>query len=197
MYQPVAAEFFNLSGIELARKLLGCYIVHEVSTGLLVGRIIETEAYQGPEDQAAHSYLNRKTKRTAVMFGEPGFVYTYQMHSHTLANVIAGPSEIPHAVLIRALEPVEGIEQMRINRGLHIKDKDLANGPGKLAKAMEISMDYYGHHWTDKPLYIAAGPKVTEVIAGPRIGIGNAGEAVDYPWRFVEKDNPNVSKYRK
>lgn len=197
MYKPIVADFFKLPGIELARELLGKYIVHEVPTGLLVGRIVETEAYQGPEDRAAHSYNNRKTKRTEIMFGEPGFVYTYQMHTHTLANVIAGPPDIPHAILIRAVEPVEGIEQMRKNRGININDKELTNGPGKLAKAMQITKDYYGHHWSDMPLYIADGPKVEECIAGPRVGIGNSGEAVHYPWRFFEKDNPYVSKYRK
>lgn len=82
-----------------------------------VGRIVETEAYKGPEDRAAHSFNNRRTKRTEIMFHEAGLVYTYQMHTHTLLNVVSGPVNVPHAVLIRAVEPIEGIERMRKNRG--------------------------------------------------------------------------------
>lgn len=196
MYKPVEQSFFELPGLQLAKKLLGHYIVHEQPTGLLVARIVETEAYQGPEDRAAHSFGNRKTKRTEIMFEKPGLVYTYQMHTHTLLNVVAGPIGTPHGVLIRAVEPVLGHEQMRVNRGLHLKEIDWTNGPGKLTKALGITMDYYGHHWSSEPLFIATGKEVIEIVAGPRVGIGNAGEAVHYPWRFHEKNNPFVSKYR-
>ncbi|MCZ2260366.1 DNA-3-methyladenine glycosylase [Sporosarcina sp. G11-34] len=196
MYQPVDQSFFNAPVLELAKNLLGQYIVHEQPKGLLVARIVETEAYQGPGDRAAHSFGNRRTKRTDVMFGEPGLVYTYQMHTHTLMNVVGGPIGTPHVVLIRAAEPVEGLEQMKENRGSHLKMKDWTNGPGKLTKALDITMKYYGHHWWEKPLFIAKGPKVIDYEAGPRVGIGNSGEAVDYPWRFFKKDNEFVSKYR-
>ena len=196
MYTPVDQSFFEMPGLELAQQLLGQYIVHEHSTGLLVARIVETEAYQGPGDRAAHSFGNRRTKRTEIMFGEAGFVYTYQMHTHTLINVVAGPVGTPHAILIRAVEPVLGHEQMQKNRGMHLKEKDWTNGPGKLTKALGITADYYGHHWTQQPLFIAEGNRVEKVVAGPRVGIGNSGEAVDYPWRFHEKDNLFVSKYR-
>lgn len=195
-YKPVEKSFFDVPGLELAKNLLGQYIVHEQSAGMLVARIVETEAYQGPEDRAAHSFGNRQTKRTEVMFGEPGFLYAYQMHTHTLINVVGGPVGTPHAILIRAVEPVLGHEQMRENRGEKFKEVDWTNGPGKLTKAMGITKDYYGHDWTEKPLYIAEGPGVTDIVAGPRVGIGNSGEAVHYPWRFYEKDNPFVSKYR-
>lgn len=196
MYEPIDKSFFDIPGLELAKQLLGQYIVHEQPTGLLVGRIVETEAYQGPEDRAAHSYGNRRTKRTEIMFGQAGLVYTYQMHTHTLINVVAGPVGTPHAILIRAVEPVVGEEQMQKNRGMQLKRVDWTNGPGKLTKALGITADYYGHHWSHKPLFIAEGEKVEHIIAGPRVGIGNSGEAVDYPWRFHEKDNPFVSKYR-
>ena len=196
LYKPIDKSFFNAPGLELAQNLLGQYIVHERADGLLVARIIETEAYQGPDDRAAHSFGNRRTKRTDIMFGEAGTLYAYQMHTHTLINVVAGPVGVPHAILIRAVEPVLGHEQMAENRGVHLKEVDWTNGPGKLTKALGITKDYYGHHWTDKPLFIAEGPGVKEIVAGPRVGIGNSGEAVDYPWRFFEKDNPFVSKYR-
>lgn len=196
MYTPIDKTFFEAPGIELAKSLIGQYIVHEKPEGHLVARIVETEAYQGPEDQAAHSFGNRRTKRTEVMFGEPGLVYTYQMHTHTLINVVCGPVGTPHAILIRGVEPVEGLEQMKENRGEKLKMKDWTNGPGKLTKALGITMDYYGHHWWDRPLFIAKGIDVKNIVAGPRIGIDNAGEAVHYPWRFYEKDNIFVSKSR-
>lgn len=180
----------------MAQNLLGQHIVHELPSGTLVARIVETEAYHGPEDQAAHSFGNRRTKRTDVMFKEPGLVYTYKMHTHTLINVVSGPVGTPHAILIRAVEPNEGFEQMKENRGVHLKMNDWTNGPGKLTKALGITMDYYGHHWSERPLFIAEGSRVEEAVAGPRVGIGNSGEAVNYPWRFYEKDNPFVSKYR-
>lgn len=196
MYTAIDKSFFEAPVLELAKKLVGQYIVHQHSEGDIVVRIVETEAYHGPEDQAAHSFDNRRTKRTEVMFGPAGLVYTYQMHTHTLMNVVGGAIGTPHAILIRAAEPVAGFELMQANRGSTIKMKDWTNGPGKLAKALGVTMQYYGHHWTDKPLFIAEGAVPTEIMAGPRVGIGNSGEAVHYPWRFYEKDNPYVSKYR-
>ncbi|MBO0588271.1 DNA-3-methyladenine glycosylase [Sporosarcina sp. E16_8] len=196
MYTPINKSFFEAPVLELAQNLLGQYIVHEQPEGTIVVRIVETEAYHGPEDQAAHSFDNRRTKRTEIMFGTAGLVYTYQMHTHTLMNVVGGPVGTPHAILIRAAEPVAGFELMQANRGPNLKMKDWTNGPGKLAKALGVTMQYYGHHWTDGPLYIAEGTVPAEILAGPRVGIGNSGEAVHYPWRFYEKDNPYVSKYR-
>jgi len=193
MYKSLDDEMFKLATLELAKKLIGCYLVHEIDGVRLVGRIVETEAYQGPEDKAAHSYNFRRTKRTEVMYHEPGLVYTYQMHTHTLINVVSGPVDVPHAVLIRAIEPVEGIERMRKNRGKKFRDKDLTNGPGKLTKAMEITMDYYGHDLRKKPLYIAEGKPEGEIASSTRIGIQNSGEAAHYPWRFFEKGNVFVS----
>lgn len=196
MYTPVNPDFFYAPCLQLAKQLLGQYVVHIDGDKLLVGKIVETEAYMGPKDQAAHSYNNRPTKRTKVMFGEAGHVYTYQMHTHTLINIVAGGVGTPHAVLIRAIEPVKGHKHMEKNRGSHFKEVDWTNGPGKLTKALNITMKYYGHHWSKKPLFIAKGEKITDVVAGPRVGIGNSGEAASYPWRFYERDNPFVSKYR-
>lgn len=196
MYKPIQPSFFKAPVLELAPSLLGHYIVHEKKEGLLVAKIVETEAYHGPEDQAAHSFQNRRTKRTDIMFGEAGLVYTYQMHTHTLINVVSGPVGTPHAVLIRAVEPIEGLELMQQNRGAKLKMKDWTNGPGKLTKALGITMDYYGHHWSHKPLFIAEGSTSKDIVSGPRVGISNSGEAVHYPWRFFEKDNTFVSKYR-
>lgn len=196
MFTPLSGEFFQAPTLELARSLLGQILVHELPEGIVAGRIVETEAYMGAEDRAAHSFGNRRTKRTEVMFGEAGLVYTYQMHTHTLINVVSGPPEIPRAILIRAVEPVEGIDLMAELRGKHMPIKQWTSGPGKLTKAMGISMKYYGHHFTQRPLYIAQGDPVHAIATGPRIGIGNSLEAVDYPYRFWEKENPFVSKFR-
>ena len=195
LFEPVSPSFFDQPTLDLARNLLGQYIVHQHPEGLLVAKIIETEAYMGAEDRAAHSFGNRRTKRTEIMFGEPGLVYTYQMHTHTLINVVSGPIGTPRAILIRAGEPIMGHELMQQFRG-KTNMKDWTNGPGKLAKALGITMNYYGHHWSKEPLFIAIGPGVEEVEIGPRVGIQNSGEAVHYPYRFSEKGHPMVSKYR-
>lgn len=193
--KPLDKSYYQAPCLELAQQLLGCYLVHEISNQKLVGRIVETEAYQGPEDRAAHSYGNRRTKRTEIMFNEAGLVYTYQMHTHTLLNIVAGSAGTPHAVLIRAIEPVHGIEQMRLNRGIIINDIEITNGPGKLTEAFEITMNYYGHDISQKPLYITEGTSKA-IATSPRVGIRNTGEAAEYPWRFYEKDNRYVSKFR-
>lgn len=194
-FQPVHPEFFEKPTLELAEKLLGQYVVHEHPEGVIAAKIIETEAYMGAEDRAAHSFGNRKTKRTEIMFGKAGLVYTYQMHTHTLMNVVSGPIGIPQAILIRAGEPIAGEDLMQKFRG-NIARKDWSNGPGKLAKALGVTMNYYGHHWSEQPLFIAEGPGISEVEIGPRVGIQNTGEAVHYPYRFSEKGHPMVSKYR-
>lgn len=195
MFEPVPESFFEAPTLELSRDLLGQLVVHETEQGIVAGRIVETEAYMGVEDQAAHSFGGRRTKRTEIMYARPGSVYTYQMHTHTLLNVVAGPVDIPRAILIRAVEPVEGMEIMAERRG-HMPMNQWTSGPGKLTKAMGITMEYYGHHFTEHPLFIAKGDPVWEVEAGPRVGIQNTGEAVHYPYRFFEKENPFVSKYR-
>lgn len=187
--------FFEQPTLELAQALIGTRLVFQHPEGDIIGRIVETEAYLGAIDRAAHSFSNRRTKRTEVMFGLPGHVYTYQMHTHTLLNVVSGPIGTPEAVLIRALEPIQGhaiIERHRPG----IKPFDQTNGPGKLTKALGITMALYGHSLLDEPLYLTAGDAVGTIEAGPRIGIPNTGEARDYPYRFFEKDNRYVSKYR-
>ncbi|PLR75718.1 3-methyladenine DNA glycosylase [Bacillus sp. V3-13] len=193
---PLTKDFFEQPTLSLAKSLLGCLLVKETEEGITSGFIVETEAYSGPEDQAAHSYNNRRTARTEIMYGEPGHIYTYVMHTHCLVNIVSGPKDKPEAVLIRAIEPFSGIELMKNRRG--ITDlKNLTNGPGKLTKAMGISMEDYGRSICEPPLYICSGFKPSGISQGKRIGIDNAGEAREYPWRFWETDNPFVSRHRK
>ncbi len=193
--KPLSPDFYTLPTLELAQALLGKLLVHETEQGIVSGYIVETEAYMGPLDQAAHSFGGRKTKRTEVMFREPGHIYTYQMHTHTLINVVAEEVGAPHAILIRAVEPVEGQDLMRRNRN-NLPKKQWTNGPGKLTKALGITMEHYGTLWYEPPLYLAEGREVSSISSGPRIGIDNSGEAVHYPYRFWETENPYVSKYR-
>lgn len=196
MFTPVAQDFFEGPALELSRRLLGQILVHELPEGTIAGRIVETEAYMGAEDRAAHSFGNRRTKRTEIMFGEAGLTYTYQMHTHTLVNVVSGPVGTPRAILIRAVEPLAGLEEMALRRGEGMPMKQWTNGPGKLTKAMGITMSAYGHDLREKPLYIAQGDSVHAVATGPRVGVGGSGEAAAYPYRFWEQDNPYVSKFR-
>jgi DNA-3-methyladenine glycosylase len=193
---PISSEFFQKPTLELAKSLLGCLLVKETAEGIASGYIVETEAYMGPEDRAAHSFGNRRTKRTEIMFGEAGFVYTYTMHTHTLVNVVSGPLEKPEAILIRAIEPYSGLELMQERRGTD-NLKNLTNGPGKLTKALGITMNDYGHSFLHPPLYIASGMIPNNISIGPRIGIDNTGEAKDYPWRFWITESSYVSRHRK
>jgi DNA-3-methyladenine glycosylase len=190
---PVEHEFFLQPTLELSQSLLGCLLVKETEDGVTGGFIVETEAYMGPEDQAAHSFNNRRTKRTEVMFGEAGHVYTYVMHTHCLVNVVSGPIDKPEAILIRAVEPFIGKELMKERRGMD-NLVQACNGPGKLTKALGINMDDYGKTFRDPSIYIAEGFSPQQISFGPRVGIPNSGEAKDYPWRYWITGNRFISR---
>ncbi len=191
---PKDRSFFQQPTLNLAKALLGKLLVKETDEGITAGFIVETEAYIGPGDQAAHSFQNRRTKRTEVMFGPPGYTYTYVMHTHCLVNVVSGEVDHPEAVLIRAVEPHLGIELMYERRGINKKEVELTNGPGKLTKAFDIRKEDYGRPLYTPPLYIAEGPTPSSISSGPRIGIPNSGAAKDYQWRFWVTNNRFVSK---
>lgn len=198
--RPVGADFFGQPTHLLARALLGRVLVH----GTRAGIIVETEAYQGPHDRGAHSFGGRPTGRTAVMFGPPGHAYVYRIYGvHDCLNVVSAPEDYPEAILIRALEPVAGIEAMCSEAGVPMFPasgrafRKLASGPGRLTRALLISRDLNGHPMWEPPLYIAAdaSPLPPRLIAeGPRIGIGYAGEATHYPWRYWIRDHPLRSR---
>ena len=193
---PVSSSFFQKPTIDLAQTLLGSILVKETPEGMAAGYIVETEAYMGPMDRAAHSYQNRRTKRTEIMFSNAGHVYTYQMHTHCLINVVCSGIDEPEAVLIRALEPLFGIELMTARRGM-TPQRNLTNGPGKLTKALGITMGDYGRVFWEPPLFISKGITPTSISQGKRIGIENTKEAKDYPWRFWVSGNPFVSRHQK
>lgn len=195
-YRRVPQSFFIEPTLKLAKKLLGTILVHVTEEGTTAGMIVETEAYIGPWDKAAHSYNNRLTQRTKVMFGPPGHAYIYTVYGlHNCFNVVSGRLNEPEAVLIRALEPVDGVDLMKKRRRTE-NVKLLTNGPGRLTQAMGITKAQYGWNLSSSPLYIAYGRHIHEeqIACGRRIGIDYAEEAADFLWRFWVAGNEFVSK---
>ncbi|PHA02534.1 3-methyladenine DNA glycosylase [Bacillus pseudomycoides] len=192
--------------LDVAKRLLGHKLVHVVDGVKRSGIIVEVEAYKGPDDKAAHSYGGRRTERTDIMFSTPGHAYVYLIYGmYHCFNIITAPEGVPQGVLIRALEPVEGIEEMKQARYgktdiTKSQFKNLTNGPGKLCKAMGITLEQKGLLLTSDELYIEKVPNdkhlshTYNITAGPRINIDYAEEAVHYPWRFYFQDHPFVSK---
>lgn len=190
--------FYQQDILKVSRDLLGKILVHETPEGTVAGRIVEVEAYAGPEDRAAHSYGGRRTQRNDVMYGEKGHAYVYLIYGmYYCVNFTAGNvPEKPEAVLIRALEPVEGMEFMAKHRKLTDGLKNLTNGPGRLCMAMGISKAENKLDVTAPPFYIRNAEPVpqSEVAETTRVGVDYAEEWKDKPWRFYIKGNPYVSK---
>lgn len=181
----------------IARELLGQRLVVPAEGGVRVaGRIVETEAYMGPEDRASHAYGNRRTPRTEPMFGTGGAAYVYFIYGmYYQFNVVTGVESVPHAVLVRAVEPLEGLEIMRARRPVK-DDRQLTNGPGKLCAAMGIDLRLNRADLLGDLIWIERDKKIdgAKIASGPRIGIDYAGEFALMPWRFWLRDNPYVSK---
>lgn len=200
------SSFYEGETLEIAKKLLGHKLVHVVDGVKRSGIIVEVEAYKGPEDKAAHSYGGRRTERTEVMYGAPGHAYVYLIYGmYHCFNIITAPIDLPQGILIRALEPVEGIEEMKMARYnkqdiTKAQYKNVTNGPGKLCRALQITLQQRGLSLQSDELYVELTPTENhlssqyEIIAGPRINIDYAEEAVHYPWRFYFKNHPFVSK---
>jgi DNA-3-methyladenine glycosylase len=192
--KPLPRSFYARPVLEVARTAIGKILVHDTKEGRVAGRIVETEAYRGPEDRAAHSYGGRRTARTEVMWGPPGYAYVffvYGMHWHV--NLVTTRAESPHAVLIRAVEPLEGVELMAKARGLTPGDRNLTNGPGKVCCAFSIDRALYGADLCQGPLFLADGPRA-KIGRSPRIGVDYAGAWASRPWRFFELENRYVSR---
>lgn len=190
VYRPLPRRFFARNTLKVARDLLGHLLVHETARGRLVGRIVEVEAYRGPRDPASHAF--HRTKRSEIMWGSPGTAYVYFTYgNHYCVNVVTEPEGTAGAVLLRAVELLEGLEIMRRNRKVH-DDRLLARGPGRLTRAMRIGPEHNGADLIQPPLYIARGRgRPVPVATSPRIGIR---VATTRPWRFYIPDNPFVSR---
>ena len=190
----IQREFYLRGGLEVAKDLIGKKLVHNSADGLTAGIIVEVEAYLGKIDAAAHSYKGR-TARTEITFGEGGFAYIYLIYGKNICmNVVANFKDIPDAILIRALQPVEGINLM-IERRQKKNLRELCNGPGKLTQAMAITKNHYGVDLCGDEIFIETVEDFQpEIVATKRINVDYAGDAANFLWRFIQKNNPYVSK---
>ena len=185
-------QFFARDAVNVARDLLGCVLNTTVGGALTTGRIVEVEAYVGPEDPAAHGFRARMSKRNQWLFGPAGTAYVYFIYGmHWCFNVVVLPEGVPAAVLVRALEPREGLDTMRERRGGGIDTSRLCRGPGCLSRALGITGDLNGCSTSDGLISIhqSSGPKPT-IETTPRVGIS---KAKDWPLRFYEKNSQWVS----
>jgi len=190
---PLEPSFYRHDTVTVARALLGHLLCRETSAGLAAGIIVETEAYLSKDDPACHASRG-KTRRNAPMFGPPGRAYIYFIYgNHFCFNVVTGPAGTGEAVLVRALEPLYGLELMQQRRGRDRGALHLTGGPGRLCQALAIDRSLNEHDLRRPPLWIAAGSEVEAgaVVSGPRIGITLAA---DKPLRFHIKDNKYVSR---
>ena len=193
---PLARDFYARPVLTVAKACIGKLLVHRTKQGLVAGRIVETEAYRGPEDRAAHSYGGRRTARTEVMFGPPGYAYVFFVYGmHYQFNLVTTKDGAPHAVLVRAVEPVLGVELMAKRRNLPASARELTNGPGKLCQALGIGRECYGVDLCGPELFLAEGPPVRSARA-KRIGIDYAGDWAEKPWRFYDPKSRYVSRAR-
>ncbi len=181
----LARTFYERDALRLARALLGKLLVHDTADGVTAGRIVEVEAYRGPADRAAHSAGGRRTPRNEVMWGAAGHAYVYFVYGmHWCANVVAAAPGEPEAVLLRAVEPVEGLGLMRARRAAPVADAHLARGPANLCRAFGIDRAQNGADLVAGALRILDAPAVParRVVRTPRIGVDYAGEDAALPW---------------
>ena len=200
MAYKLKKDFYNRNVLVVAKELLGKYFVYNKSSTnqKLVGRIVETEAYDGNIDEAAHTYIG-KTDRNKIMFEEGGFLYVYFIYGvHFCANIVTGKKDEGNAVLLRAMEPVEGIDVFANSRfgNAKINDKqkiNLLNGPAKICQAFAINRANNGTNLLRDEIYLLDAPRLKnkEIVQTTRIGIKKSAEL---PWRFYIKDNPYISK---
>ncbi|WP_142688194.1 DNA-3-methyladenine glycosylase [Chitinophaga polysaccharea] len=180
----------------IAKQLLGKILVTDINGVRTAGVIVETEAYAGIGDRASHAWNNRRTKRTEVMYRPGGFAYVYLCYGiHYLFNVVTNMEDTPHAVLIRALQPVDGIDMMQ-RRYNNKPSAKLTAGPGSLCKAMGIDAALNGESLTGKKVWIETGQDIEEddITVSTRVGVQYAGEDAYLPYRFSIKNNDWVSK---
>jgi DNA-3-methyladenine glycosylase len=198
MSNKLPREFYTRSNVlTVSRELLGKLLVAPTPDGTRVsGIIVETEAYRGPQDQASHAYGGRRTKRTEAMYGIGGTAYVYFVYGmYHQFNVVTNVEDVPHAILVRALEPLEGLELMRQRRPGQ-PDLNLTNGPGKLCIALGIDRQLDRADLLADRIWIEQSENLSarKIACGPRVGIDYAEDWIDKPWRFWIKGNPFVSR---
>lgn len=196
-------DFYARETLQVAKELLGKLLVHEINGVKIKGRIVETEAYIGSIDKACHAFGGKRTPRTEPLYGKPGIAYVYFIYGmYHCFNVITKEEGAPEGVLIRAVEPIEGLEEMSKKRlGKSFKEltktqiKNLTSGPSKLCIAFNIDKECNKQDLCTSDLYIEEPEEIDrfEIIETKRVGIEYAEEAKDFLWRFYIKDNPWVS----
>jgi DNA-3-methyladenine glycosylase len=177
--------------VDLSRQLIGKYLFTCIDGQTTGGMIIETEGYRGAEDKACHAYQNRRTKRTETMFSEGGVAYVYLCYGlHHMFNIVTNKADIPHAILIRAIQPEVGIDQMLKRRNKKVLGPALTNGPGSLCQALNITRELDGAALDGNKIWLEDRNIVIpaeRIEATPRIGIDYAGEDRLKPWRFIRQ----------
>ena len=201
-YEVLQHSLYDRSNVTvIARELLGKILITSFDNEITAGRIVETEAYNGAVDRASHAYGNRRTNRTEVMFGKPGTAYVYLCYGiHHLFNVVTNKKEIPHAILIRAVEPTEGISIMQDRTRKKVLDNTLTRGPGNVSKALGIFTYHSGLDLVRSDIRIVDDGfqyKKKEIAVTTRIGVDYAGPDALLPYRFIVRDNPYVSGKRR
>jgi DNA-3-methyladenine glycosylase len=192
--RKLARDFYARPVLLVARECIGKVLVHRTADGVAAGRIVEVEAYRGPLDLAAHS-ARGLTKRTAAMYGPPGYAYVYLLYGISWAiNLVTTADGEPHAVLIRAIEPLRGLALMARRRRKPPDSRELTNGPGKLTNALAITGADYGRDLCGAQLYLEySDVPVGRIGRSPRINVDYAGTWASKPWRFYERGNRYIS----
>jgi len=187
-------DFYDRSVLVVARDCIGKILVHRTAVGETAGRIVEAEAYRGPRDLAAHS-ARGLTRRTAAMYGPPGYAYVYLLYGISWAmNLVTTSRGDPHAVLIRAIEPLRGMNLMARRRRKSADSRELTNGPGKLTQALAITGSDYGKNLCGSQLYLeTCALPVGHVARSMRVNVDYAGHWASKRWRFYERGNRYIS----
>jgi DNA-3-methyladenine glycosylase len=201
-YEILPRSFYDRQDVTLiARELVGKILMTRFDNVITAGRIVETEAYNGAVDKASHAYGNRRTNRTEVMFGKAGTAYVYLCYGiHHLFNVVTNKEGTPHAILIRAVEPIIGIEVMQNRTKKKLLDNTITRGPGNVSKALGIFTYHSGLDLVESDIRIADDGfryKKKDVVVTTRIGVDYAGPDALLPYRYIVRDNPYVSGKRK
>lgn len=197
----ISKSFYqNEDPLFLGEQLLGCIIKTQINNQITAARIVELEIYKAPEDKGSHAFDNKRTGRTETMFKEGGIAYVYLCYGiHHMFNIVSGPEEMAHAILIRATEPIDGQALMETRRKIKNPIPALTNGPGKLSNALGIrtSMDGVKLYDPQSPISIWSDGQYNDagnIIKSPRVGIAYAEECAHWPWRFYLENNSWVSK---
>jgi DNA-3-methyladenine glycosylase len=199
MERKLERKFFGRPALDVARDIVGKSLVRVSSEGTTSGVIVEAEAYSGVWDPASHTYGGRRTVRNEVLWGPPGHAYVYPIYGKYLCfNIACSRDGDPQGVFLRAVRPTGGLEVMARRRGIDITDERsmrwLCNGPSKLCIAFAIDRGLNGIDVCGDVLYLLDGEPPGKIVASPRVGVGYAGDAASWPWRFLIEGDPGVSR---